>query len=40
MMPTLRKLATALCLLGLVATGIVGGCALGPTAAQARPTPP
>ena len=40
MMPTLRTLATALCLLGLVATGIVGGCGLGPTAAQARPTPP
>ena len=40
LMPTLRTLATALCLLGLVATGIVGGCGLGPTAAQARPTPP
>ena len=40
MMPTLRTLATALCLLGLVATGIVGGSGLGPTAAQARPTPP
>src|SRR5947208_1467926 len=34
MMPTLRTLATALCLLGLVATGIVGGCGLGPTAAK------
>jgi hypothetical protein len=40
MTPILRTLATALCLLGLVATGIVGGCGLGPTAAQARPTPP
>jgi hypothetical protein len=40
MTPTLRTLATALCLLGLVATGIVGGSGLGPTTAQARPTPP
>ena len=40
MMPMLRTLATVLCLLGLVATGIAGGSGLGPTVAQARPTPP
>ena len=40
MVPTVRTLATALCLLGLVAAGIVGGSGLGPTAALARPTPP
>jgi len=35
-----RTLAAVLCLLGLVTAGIVGGSGLGPTAAQARPTPP